>query len=132
MTRKRLPPNDPHEWLNRAKSNLAHAQSINPDVLFEDLCYDAQQAAEKAIKAVFICRSERFPFVHDLDDLLDLLQQNGLRIPKYVRQARELSRFAVVTRYPGLVGPVTLRQYRRAVRIAAAVLRWAERQIGPP
>lgn len=84
MTRKRLPPDDPREWLNRAKSNLAHAQAINPEVCFEDLCFDAQQTAEKAIKAVFIYRNEPFPFVHDLEKLLRLLEGNGLKIPKYV------------------------------------------------
>ncbi len=57
------------------------------------------------------------------------LDGSGLKIPKYVRQADELTPFAVVTRYPGLVGPVTKRQHRHAVRIAAAVLRWAERRL---
>ena len=99
-------------------------------MVLEDLCFDAQQAAEKAIKAVFIHRGEYFPFIHDLRQLLDLLERNGLKIPKYVRQAEHLSAFAVVTRYPGLVGPVGRRQYRRAVRLATAVLRWAERQVG--
>jgi HEPN domain-containing protein len=31
-------------------------------VYLEDLCFDAQQAAEKAIKAVFIAPGERFPY----------------------------------------------------------------------
>jgi HEPN domain-containing protein len=71
-----------------------------------------------------------FPYIHDLDELLQWLERSGLKIPKYVRQADELSRFAVETRYPGLADPVTKRQHRRAVRIAEAVVRWAERQIG--
>ncbi len=131
MTRRRLPPDDPREWLNHAKSNFALAQSTNPDVWFEDLCFNAQQAAEKAIKAVFIYRGERFPFIHDLEELLGILERNGLRIPKYVRQATELSRFAVATRYPSLASPITKRAYLRAVSIVAAVLRWAERQMTP-
>jgi HEPN domain-containing protein len=129
MTRKRLPPDDPREWLNRARSNLARAKSPVPGGYLEDLCFDAQQAAEKAIKALFICRRERFPYIHDLEDLLRLLERNSLKIPKYVREARRLSRFAVVTRYPDRVGPVTRREYRRAVRIATAVLGWAERYV---
>lgn len=100
-----------------------------PEAYLEDLCFDAQQAAEKATKAVFICRGERFPFVHDLEELLRLLERNGLKVPKYVWEADELSDYAVVTRYPGAVGPVTERRYSRAVRIATAVLRWAERQV---
>jgi HEPN domain-containing protein len=54
MARKRYPPTDPREWLNRAQSNLALAQNVTADAMFEDLCFEAQQAAEKAIKGVFI------------------------------------------------------------------------------
>lgn len=132
MGRKRFAPDDPREWLNRAKSNLAHAAAVSPEVFLEDLCFDAQQAAEKAIKAVFISRGEAFPYIHVLEKLLTQLEQNGLKIPKYVWEAERLSDFAAVTRYPGAVGPVTTRTYRRSVRIAAGVLRWAERQIGRP
>lgn len=56
MKRKRLPPDDPREWLRWAKSNLTLAGTALKDVDFADLCFDAQQAAEKAIKAVFIHR----------------------------------------------------------------------------
>ena len=98
----------------------------------EDLCYEAQQAAEKAVKAVFIRRGVRFPYIHDLDQLLQLLERNGLKIPKYVKDSHELTRFALQTRYPASSGPVTRRQYRRALRIAESVVRWAERQVGKP
>ena len=130
MAGKRYPPTDPREWLNRARSNFALAQSDTVGALLEDLCFEAQQAAEKAVKAVFVRRGVSFPYIHDLDELLKRLERCGLKIPKYVRQADELSPFVVETRYPGLAGPVTKRQHRRAVRIAEAVLRWAERQIG--
>ena len=129
MARKRFPPDDPREWLNRARSNLAHARAISPEVCLEDLCFDAQQGAEKAIKAVFICRGEAFPYIHELKKLLGRLQRNGLKIPKYVWEAHELTRFAAVTRYPGKVGSVTPREYRRAIRIATGVLGWAERYV---
>jgi HEPN domain-containing protein len=130
MGRKRLPPDDPREWINRAKSNLAHARAVNPEVLLEDLCFDAQQSAEKAIKEVFISRGEPFAYVHELKKLLRTLEQNGLTIPKCVWEADKLSLFAVVTRYPGTIGPVNQRQYMHAIRLAEAVLRWAERQVG--
>lgn len=128
MARKRLPPDDPREWLNRARSNLVHAGKIIPGVDLEDLCFDAQQATEKAIKAIFVHRGSAFPYTHDLTRLMGLLERNGLRIPKYVRHAEELTRFAVESRYPGFSGPVTKRQYQRMVRIAQAVVDWAERQ----
>jgi HEPN domain-containing protein len=129
MPRKRYPADDPREWLNRARSNLALARTVVPGVDFEELCFDAQQCAEKSIKAIFIGRGESFPFIHDLENLLDRLKGNGLKIPKYIWEAEELSQYAAKTRYPGDMDPVTRRSYNRAVRIATVVLRWAERQV---
>jgi HEPN domain-containing protein len=95
----------------------------------EDFCFDAQQAAEKAVKAVLIHHGAVFPYVHDLGRLLKLLDGRGVKIPKYVWDADELSPFAVESRYPGLSSPVTAREHRRAVRMAEAVLSWAIRQV---
>src|SRR5580700_5145659 len=122
MKRLQLAPTDPREWIRRAKSNLALAGNPLPDVDLADLCFDAQQAAEKAVKAVFIYRGETFPYSHDLNKLLVLLQRNGHKVPKYVHLAKGLTRFAYVTRYPSPAAPVTTRTYRRAVRIATAVV----------
>ena len=58
---ERFPPDDPREWLNHARSNLAMAKNRVPEVYLEDLCFEAQQAAEKAIKAVMIMRNIEFP-----------------------------------------------------------------------
>jgi HEPN domain-containing protein len=47
---KRYPSDDPREWLNRARSNLALAKAKRKGIYLEDLCFDAQQAAEKGHK----------------------------------------------------------------------------------
>jgi len=116
MARRRLPPNDPREWLNRAQSNLARAENPVLSAYLEDYCFDAQQAAEKAIKAIFVARRIAFPHTHDLGRLLILLTQVGVHVPKYVIASRRLTRFAVETRYPGLAEPVTKRDHRGAAR----------------
>jgi HEPN domain-containing protein len=108
---------------------LVRAGSHVAGEYLEDLCFDAQQCAEKAIKAVFVSRGETFPYIHNLRRLLTLLDHNGVKIPRYVGEAHDLSRYAAVTRYPDSVGPVSRRDHRRAVRIATAVLGWAERQV---
>ena len=126
---ERFPPDDPREWLNRARSSLAQAKSRVPGVYLEDLCFDAQQAAEKAIKAVMIRRKMEFPYVHDLDRLLSLLEEDGEVVPVAVRQANELTRYAVVTRYPTTVRPVSEPEYGQAVAIAEAVVTWAEKRV---
>ncbi len=130
MARKRFPPTDPREWINRAHSDLACAIAPIKEVYLEDLCFHAQQAVEKATKAVLIHRGITFPYVHDLAKLFTLLASAGVKVPKYVRRAIRLTRFAVETRYPGLTGPVTRREHRTAVKTAQAILKWAERKIG--
>lgn len=131
MPRRRSPPDDPVEWLNRAIANLERSKAKIPltHVYFEDFCFDAQQAAEKAIKAVLLRFGVRFPYTHDLADLVDLITKTGRKIPKAVRDADRLTRFAVATRYPGVVEPVTRAEYQRAVKISEAVVRWADKQI---
>ena len=88
MPPERYPPDDPREWLNRARSNLLRAKNRIPDVYFEDLCLDAQQAAEKAIKGVMILRGIEFPYSHDLRLLLVTLEASGkpLSPPYSVRE----------------------------------------------
>jgi len=121
-------PNDPFEWLNRAKSNLERAKSDVrlTGVYLEDLCFDAQQAAEKSIKSVLIHLGIEFPYVHDITDLLTILEGKGHSISGEIREAGRLTRFAVETRYPGLSEPVTQDEYEKAIAIADIVVRWAE------
>lgn len=131
MPPDRRPPDDPVEWLNRAKSNLARAKAnVNlPGVYLEDLCFDAQQAAEKALKALLLYREIVFPFVHDLAELVTILQRSGQEVPAGVTEAARLTRFAVETRYPSLAEAVTLEDYKRAVAIAKEVILWVETKV---
>lgn len=129
-TVKRDPAN-PEEWLRRAKSNLARAKvPLNdPDILLEDLCFDAQQAAEKALKAVAVALQVPLRKTHSLVDLFDLLGRTGIRIPEALKQAGRLTVYAVETRYPGIYEDVDIEEYKEAVRQAELVLRWAEEQV---
>jgi HEPN domain-containing protein len=74
MPRERFAQDDPREWLNRARSNLLQAKDEKPGVYFEDLCFQAQQAVEKALKAVLLYHKIRFPYIHDLAELVNLLK----------------------------------------------------------
>lgn len=115
--------------MNRARSDLTQATNEIPGVYIESLCFNAQQAAEKAVKAVMISLNIEFPFVHDLDHLLSLLEDEGEVIPAPIRQAGRLTKYATITRYPGDIKPVSSQEYTEAVTIAEAVLRWAEERI---
>ena len=123
---ERFEPDDPREWLNRARSNLALAKSRVPDAYLEDLCFEAQQAAEKAVKALLISRGVEYPYVHDLAHLLSMLENAGECVPDNVRKVEQLTPFAVLTRYPGPARPITEREYMEAVEAAEAIVVWVD------
>ncbi len=76
MPQHNPPPGTAREWLDRAQGKLALAHQPLPSGAFwEDLCFLDQQAAELAIKAVFIAHDWTFPFIHDLGELLDELER---------------------------------------------------------
>ncbi len=118
---------DPKEWMRRARSSLALARAgrTSPEVLLEDVCFDAHQAAEKAIKAVLVSRGIHFRKSHDINELLTLAGKAGLAVPDSVKQADRLTHFAVQTRYPGLAEDVDEVEYGEALELADAVLAWA-------
>ncbi len=126
---ERFPPDDPREWLNRARSSLAIAKNRVPNAYLEDLCFAAQQAAEKAIKAAMISHDIKFPYVHDLAHLLAILAGSEECIPDAVRRASRLTRYAITTRYPNPSRPVSEQEYAEAVETAEAVLRWVEEHL---
>ncbi|MBI4573070.1 MAG: HEPN domain-containing protein [candidate division NC10 bacterium] len=127
-------PTDPAEWLRRARSNVARARADRglPDVLYEDLCFDAQQAVEKCLKALLVQRKVPFPKTHAIADLLTLVQPSGLDVPADIRQASELTEYAVEARYPGLFEDVMHEDYVQALDLAERVLRWVESLVSPP
>jgi HEPN domain-containing protein len=129
MKRDPHSPDNPDEWLRRAESSLALARTKTPGVLYEDLCYQAQQAAEKALKAVFVARKIPYPFTHDINALLSGLEHHGLSVPEDLWDAVTLTSYASDTRYPGFGRPVDEKEYVRAVGLAGKVLCWAAEQI---
>jgi len=122
---------DPGEWLRHARSNLSRCRADRrlPEVLFEDLCFDAQQAAEKAVKAVLVLRGQRFPKTHDLAELLGLVATTGVEVPPEVLEAKRLTPYAVAGRYPGVSEDATEPEYREALDTAAKTVAWAERLV---
>lgn len=105
---------------------------VSPGIYLEDLCFDAQQAAEKALKALLLSRNLPFPFTHDLSRLLSEVEVNGIEVPEEILEAARLTRYAVTTRYPGTAEEVTSQDHLNAVRVAEAVVAWVEGQFEAP
>jgi len=124
-------PTHPHTWLLYAKSNLQLAEKGGGlrGVRFEDLCFNAQQAVEKALKAVCLANDLEFPKTHSVVRLIDILEAGKIDVPQHVKEADALTQFAVETRYPTWVEKITRREYKEVVEIAARVVFWAEQII---
>jgi HEPN domain-containing protein len=130
---RRPPPGSAEDWLARSKGNLAMARQPKPaDAFWEDQCFQAQQAVEKALKAVYQKKGLLFKFVHDIDELGRGLEQAGLRVPPVVHRAVILTRYAFEARYPGPYEPATEKEFLEALALSAAFVAWAEKIIRTP
>jgi HEPN domain-containing protein len=115
----------PERWIDYARADLAFAGApLPPGGFYEQLCFHAQQAVEKSIKAVLLHLRIDFPFTHDIHALVDLLPKEIPRTLELV-EAVELSPYAVLARYPGETEPVVEDEWREALKVAEAVVAWA-------
>ncbi|MBF0465719.1 MAG: HEPN domain-containing protein [Nitrospirae bacterium] len=120
-----------HNWLIRAKSNLekAKAGKVSSGIMFEDLCFDCHQAAEKSLKALLICREIDFPKTHSISRLLEIIEGTGTQIPEEIKDSVILTDYAVETQYPGDYVPIDEKMYEEALRIADSVVKWVEKML---
>jgi len=118
------------EWIERAKSSLELAQAkIIKYLQYEDLCYQAQQAVEKAFKGLLIYFGTEPEFTHNIEILLGRLKK-FTDIPENIKEAAKMTIYAVQTRYPGEYDEVTHEEYFDAMKISEECLEWVESIIG--
>src|SRR3990172_4692939 len=117
-------PGGPEAWLRYAVSDLRFARvAASDEIMREGLCFHAQQAAEKAIKAVLIAKGITPPKTHSIGLLLDLVSE-VIHVPNKIQEAASLTDYAVTTRYPGDAEPITQTEYQQAVSLAETVVDW--------
>lgn len=119
------------QWIVRAQSNLARAEAgkVNDAVLYEDLCFDAQQAVEKALKGLCVNKGIMFSRTHNIAYLLETISKE-LMLPPQINEAKILTQYAVEARYPGDYEPVTEEEYAEAFAIAKVIVEWVINEIG--
>ncbi|MEK7474921.1 MAG: HEPN domain-containing protein [Candidatus Coatesbacteria bacterium] len=119
--------------MTHARSNLARARAPKPEeVLWEDVCFDAEQAAEKAIKALLLHKGIEFPKTHSIAELLALLGRGGVAIPDDIKKADDLTDYATAARYPGFPRGISETDFKEALKLAEGVVAWVERQVSAP
>jgi HEPN domain-containing protein len=90
----------------------------------------AQQAVEKAIKAVLAAKETEFPFTHDLEKLREFAKESGIELPTTLDGIEALTPFASDERY-GAETPIGLDR-EQALKWVAAVIAWAQGIIEQP
>jgi len=88
----------------------------------------AYQAVEKAIKAVLVAHKVPIIRSHNIGALIKLLPEGNQHLPE-LKEAMSLTDYAVLSRYPGDLEPVTKKDYKEAVALAEKVIQWAETAI---
>ena len=122
-------PSRAHDWFAQAERDLEHAFSSIASGHFEWACFAAQQASEKALKAVYQSFGGEARG-HDLDSLLQGLEERVPVPAELMDRATELGKHYIATRYPNAhaEGPpsrhYTQGEGRRAVEHAQQILRF--------
>ena len=113
-------------WLDRAKSSFELSKTMaNELIYYEDLCFQAQQSAEKALKGLLIYFGADPDFTHNLVIVLEALTKYT-DIPEKIKEVINLNNFAVQTRYPGEYEEITKKEYEECIKITSDCLNWVE------
>jgi HEPN domain-containing protein len=92
-------PERSRDWYTQAERDLASARALLESGFFEWSCFIAQQAAEKAVKAVYQKLSGD-AWGHSVTDLLKALKEK-VKIPDILLEnAKALDKFYIPARYP--------------------------------
>jgi len=117
--------NEITEWLDKAKADLAIAKYNFEGDFYEDACFHSQQAAEKALKAVYIKKFKKLRKIHDLN-----LLAKDIRAPaEIIDIGDELNPFYIISRYPGPEEPLGEEDAKKAIEQAKKVLEWVEKEV---
>lgn len=109
-------------WIEYAKTDLRAAYTLLDSGEFfpRQICFLAQQCAEKAIKAILVFENVNFPKQHDLDRLRDLIPK-GWKFKESFSDLAELTIWAVESRYPTHYPDVVEREARETLLLAESV-----------
>jgi len=109
-------------WLRYAAEDLRAAEAMLEKLAVEPrhICFLAQQAEEKSLKAVLIFEQIKFPFRHDLDELRNLVPE-GWALGQCSVDLAELTEWAVEARYPTDDDDPIFEDAQRAVEQARSV-----------
>ncbi|MGA2977849.1 MAG: HEPN domain-containing protein, partial [Spirochaetia bacterium] len=118
-------PDRSADWISQAQRDLEHAQKDVTDRYFEHACFEAQQAAEKAVKGLYM-RFKAEAWIRRVGLLLEELPLAGIKTPTpLIDDAKILDQYYVTSRYPNQAVDLTGRDFgvpSKNLRLRAQVI----------
>jgi HEPN domain-containing protein len=123
-------------WLASAEEDLAYARHARGAGFHAPACFHAQQAAEKAVKAMHYAEGARVVMGHNVRMLIERFEPPRDALVALLDDARDLDVFYIPARYPnGLesgtpgaaFGPT---QSQRALEAAARIVQVVRDELG--
>ena len=109
-------------WMSYADEDLGlanYAMKMPGNRPYRLIAYHAQQCAEKYLKAYMVYHDTDFPYTHDIQKLLNLC--GNYKWIEKIKDAGELTPYAISARYPGMDEQVTEDEAHHAVDLASNV-----------
>ena len=121
------------QWLIIAEQDLGvakHLFDLYRPMPLEIVCYQCQQCAEKALKALYINMKipGGLPRTHDLSLLLDQMHNSVSISDQLYDLADQLTPYGIAARYPNNLNFDEFRT-KHAIEAAEAILKWAKKNI---
>ncbi|MGM0758482.1 MAG: HEPN domain-containing protein [Thermodesulfobacteriota bacterium] len=126
-------------WFVTAKSDLETARLLSSHERFPHACFHAQQAAEKAVKAVWYALGAD-PWGHSIRKLIEELQDVDLKAFDFLKTSispgMKLDRMYIPTRYPNGLPDITpdlaydLEDAQSAMSASEALIRRVQEFLG--
>ncbi len=114
-----------HEpWIMKAEEDLLTCKILldSDDCPSMAVCFHAQQACEKFLKAFLTANNVEFPKIHDLIILIeDFCAQVNISFSRLKPQLLYMSEYATNARYPGNRFPPSLSEAKEAYETALSV-----------
>lgn len=111
------------EWIRKAESDLTTAEHLfKGGILYVyGTTFHAQQAVEKYLKAFLVWHQIEFRKTHDIQELLDLVDDVDHYLPESISESVDLTPYGVEYRYPGDYPDATMEDAAKALDVARRV-----------
>ena len=117
----------PCEWIRKAHRDLRASKILLEEGLHDEAAFHAQQAAEKALKALITALGVKPPKTHSIERLLSILEDKLDVSWAYEEDLPALTYYAVEARYPG--PPVHAEEAEETLRLARKTVQWAQEHL---